>query len=173
MEHCRAQVGHIFTTLEKLAADIKSYLLLLAKHAPLCLLFLCLYALCQENAAMIFCAFLTCLFHPLTARVILLPPSGPTIASSSLGKLQIDKLWFVDGFQPLHLHNLKAVVGKSDEIIAFFQCCGSGMFIPDPGSRSRNSNKREGWKKICCHTIFYSHKFHKLKIILFLKCWRK
>jgi hypothetical protein len=53
---------------------------------------------------------------PLTARVILLP----TIASSSLGKLQMDKLWFVDGFQPLHLHNLKAVVGKSDEIIAFF-----------------------------------------------------
>jgi len=32
------------------------------------------------------------------------------------------------------------------------QCCGSGMFIPDPGSR--NSNKREGWKKICCHTFF-------------------
>jgi hypothetical protein len=57
---------------------------------------------------------------PLTARVILLPPSGPTIASSSLGKLQIDKLWFVDGFQPLHLHNLKAVVGKCDEIIVFF-----------------------------------------------------
>ncbi len=32
------------------------------------------------------------------------------------------------------------------------QCCGSGMFIPDPGLRfpdpgSKNSNKREGWKK--------------------------
>jgi hypothetical protein len=111
MEHCRAQVGHSFTLLysiEQLAEVISCFL---AKHAPLCLLFLCLYALCQENAAMIFCAFLTCLFHPLTARVILLPPSGPTIASSSLGKLQIDKLWFVDGFQPLNLHSLKAVVG--------------------------------------------------------------
>ncbi len=57
------------------------------------------------------------------------------------------------------------------------QCCGSGMFIPDPdfypsripdpGSRitdpgSKNSNKREGWKKICCHTFLCSHKFHKI-----------
>ncbi len=40
------------------------------------------------------------------------------------------------------------------------------MFIPDPGSRisdpgSKNSNKREGWKKICCHNFLCSHKFHK------------
>ncbi len=48
------------------------------------------------------------------------------------------------------------------------QCCGSGMFIPDPGSwflpipdpGSKNSNKREGWKKICC--LLCSHKFHKI-----------
>ncbi len=38
--------------------------------------------------------------------------------------------------------------------------------IPDPGSRisdpgSKNSNKRQGWKKFCCQTIFCSHKFHK------------
>ncbi len=46
------------------------------------------------------------------------------------------------------------------------QCCGSGMFIPDPGSRisdpgSKNRNKREGWKKNCCQTFLCSHKFHK------------
>ncbi len=39
--------------------------------------------------------------------------------------------------------------------------------ISDPGSK--NSNKREGWKKISCH-IFH---LTKLKIILFLKRWRK
>ncbi len=51
-----------------------------------------------------------------------------------------------------------------------FQCCGSGMFIPDPDfypSRisdpgSKNSNKGEGWKKICCHNFLCSHKFHKI-----------
>ncbi len=50
------------------------------------------------------------------------------------------------------------------------QCCGSGMFIPDPGSwflpipdpGSKNSNKRERLKKICCHTFLCSHKFHKI-----------
>ncbi len=32
--------------------------------------------------------------------------------------------------------------------------------IPDPGSK--NSNKREGWKKIWSHTFLCSHKFHKI-----------
>ncbi len=45
------------------------------------------------------------------------------------------------------------------------QCCGSGMFIPDPDfypSRiSKNSNKREGGKN-CCYTFLCSHKFHKI-----------
>ena len=39
--------------------------------------------------------------------------------------------------------------------------------IPDPGSRisdpgSKNSNKRERWEKISCHTFLCSHKFHKI-----------
>ncbi len=39
---------------------------------------------------------------------------------------------------------------------------GSGFFpIPDPGSK--NSNKREGWKKFCCHTFLCSNKFHKIE----------
>ncbi len=33
--------------------------------------------------------------------------------------------------------------------------------IPDPGSK--NSNKREGWKKNCCHTFLCCHKFHKIE----------
>ncbi len=32
--------------------------------------------------------------------------------------------------------------------------------IPDPGSQ--NSNKRERWKKISCHTFLCSPKFHKI-----------
>ncbi len=32
--------------------------------------------------------------------------------------------------------------------------------IPDLGSK--NSNKREGWKKICCHNFLCSYKFHKI-----------
>ncbi len=39
--------------------------------------------------------------------------------------------------------------------------------IPNPGSRisdpgSKNSNKREGWKKISCHNFLCSQKFHKI-----------
>ena len=35
-----------------------------------------------------------------------------------------------------------------------------GSLILDLGSK--NSNKREGWKKICCHNFLCSHKFHKI-----------
>ena len=40
--------------------------------------------------------------------------------------------------------------------------------IPDPGSK--NSNKREGWKKIVVITFYVATNFTKLKIILVLKC---
>ncbi len=46
-----------------------------------------------------------------------------------------------------------------------------GSRIPDLGSK--NSNKREGWKKNCCHTLFCSHKFHKPEKFLCLNYWRK
>ncbi len=45
------------------------------------------------------------------------------------------------------------------------QCCGSGMFVPDPDIvhiGSNNSNKREGGQ-ICCLTFFVSHKFDKIE----------
>ncbi len=35
-----------------------------------------------------------------------------------------------------------------------------GSQISDP--RSKNNNKREGWKKICFHNFLCSHKFHKI-----------
>jgi len=35
------------------------------------------------------------------------------------------------------------------------------MIFTHPGIRT-NINKREGWKKICCHNSLYSHKFHKI-----------
>ncbi len=77
----------------------------------------------------------------------------------------------------------RIVIFKGQVIICgFFQCCGSGMFIPDPGSwflpipdlgsripdpGSRISDpktvqKRGVKKKLCCHSFFCSHKFHKM-----------
>jgi len=44
------------------------------------------------------------------------------------------------------------------------QCCWSGMFIPDLGSRipDPKQQQKRGVKKNCCHTFFCSHKFHKI-----------
>jgi len=39
----------------------------------------------------------------------------------------------------------------------------SRIRISDPELGSKNSDKREGWKKICCHTFFCRHKFHKIE----------
>ncbi len=46
-----------------------------------------------------------------------------------------------------------------------------GSWISDPGSK--NSNKREGWKKLVVITFYVATNFTKLQIILVLKCWRK
>ncbi len=52
------------------------------------------------------------------------------------------------------------------------QCCGSGMFIPDPGSwflpipdpgsRIQKQQQKREVKKNFCHTFLCSHKFHKI-----------
>ena len=62
------------------------------------------------------------------------------------------------------------------------------MFIPDPGSwflpipdtgsrisdpGSKNSNKRERWKKICYHTFFCSHKFNKIEYYVIFEMLKK
>jgi hypothetical protein len=52
--------------------------------------------------------------------------------------------------------------------ITIKQCCGSGMFISDPGSwfthpGSKNSNKREGWKKNLLPYLFSQPQFHKIE----------
>ncbi len=46
-----------------------------------------------------------------------------------------------------------------------------GSCISDPGSK--NSNKREGWKKLVVITFYVATNFTKLQIILVLKCGRK
>jgi hypothetical protein len=78
---------------------------------------------------------------------------------------------------------INAVVGKINHFILkaldfmgkkerfCWQCCGSGMFIPDPdfypsripdlGSRMQKQQQKRGVKKNCCQTLFCSHKFHK------------
>ncbi len=53
-----------------------------------------------------------------------------------------------------------------------------GSRIPDLGSRisdpgSKNSNKREGWKKFDVISFYGATNLAKLYIILILKCWRK
>ncbi len=61
------------------------------------------------------------------------------------------------------------------------QCCGSGMFIPDPDfypfrisdPGSKNSRKGEGWKQICCHIFFCSHKFHIIENYFILEMLKK
>ncbi len=56
------------------------------------------------------------------------------------------------------------------------QCCGSGMFIPDPGSwfspipdpGSKNSNERQGWKKNLLSYLFCGAiHFTKLNYFIF------
>ncbi len=53
------------------------------------------------------------------------------------------------------------------------QCCGSGMFIPDPGSwflpipdlgsRIQKRHQKRGVKQICCHIFYCGHKCHKIE----------
>ncbi len=59
------------------------------------------------------------------------------------------------------------------------QCCGSGMFIPNPDfypSRipdQKLQQKRGVKKNLLPYLFFVVTNFTKLNIILFLKCWRK
>ena len=61
------------------------------------------------------------------------------------------------------------------------QCCGSGMFIPDPDfypsripdPKTKTKTKERGGKKFVVITFYVATNFTKLQIILVLKCWRK
>jgi hypothetical protein len=68
------------------------------------------------------------------------------------------------------LHIFKKHTVIREKISSKSQCCGSGMFIPDPGYK--NSNKREV-KKFDVIPFNVATNFTKLYIILVLKCWRK
>jgi hypothetical protein len=56
------------------------------------------------------------------------------------------------------------------------QCCGSGMFIPDPGfypfriPDPKTATKERGEKKFVVKPFFVATNFTKLKITLFFKC---
>jgi hypothetical protein len=55
------------------------------------------------------------------------------------------------------------------------QCCGSGMFIPDPGSRipdpdPKTATEESGEKKFVVITFYVAKNFTKLEIILVLRC---
>jgi hypothetical protein len=71
---------------------------------------------------------------------------------------------------PFGIHRSHSIIPEGFGFYYYlFQCCGSGMFIPDPDfypsgipdPGSKNRNKREG-EKNCCHTFFCSHRFHKI-----------
>jgi hypothetical protein len=56
------------------------------------------------------------------------------------------------------------------------QCCGSGLFIPDPNfypfwiPDPKTATKKRGEKKFVVKPFFVATNFTKLKIILFFKC---
>ncbi len=63
--------------------------------------------------------------------------------------------WFLIRIHSLHCS--VADLGCLSRILIFTH---PGSRISDPGSK--NSNKRERWKKISCHTFLCSHKFHRI-----------
>jgi hypothetical protein len=77
--------------------------------------------------------------------------------------------------------SLTKIAGSGAGSVSQRQCCGSGMFIPDPDfypSRvsdpgSKNSYRRVVRKKIVVKHFFVATKYTKCKIILFLNCARK
>jgi hypothetical protein len=62
---------------------------------------------------------------------------------------------------------------------ATYQCCGSGMFIPDPDfypfriPDPKTATKERGEKKFVVKPFFVSTNFTKLKIIYFLNAEEK
>jgi hypothetical protein len=52
-------------------------------------------------------------------------------------------------------------------VVCLQQCCGSGMLIPDGGSRNQKQQQREGYRKICSPTFFVATNITKLKIFYF------
>jgi hypothetical protein len=55
-------------------------------------------------------------------------------------------------------------------------CLSRILIFTHSGSRIqklKNSNKREGWKKLVVKLFFCSHKFHEIENYFIFKCWRK
>ncbi len=47
------------------------------------------------------------------------------------------------------------------------------LIFTHPGSRIQKQQQKRGVKKICCHTIFGSHKFHKIEIYFIFEMLKK
>ncbi len=132
------------------------------------------------------------------------PSSGEGFSSTyqinNLGEKSYFSLWsrvhtqyvcVIPTFRCRHWYGGVTVLLLPGKVI-WKKCCGSGMFIPDPGSRipdfgswflpildpgSRIPNpkaaaKERGEKKIVVIPFFVGINFTKFNIILFLKCWR-
>jgi hypothetical protein len=56
--------------------------------------------------------------------------------------------------------NCQKYVRKHEKIIKISVLRIRDVYL---GSRIQNGNKKVGWKIICCHTFFCSHKFHKIE----------
>ncbi len=118
-----------------------------------------------------------------------LDPGGPNTYGSGFG---IKKVGVFETGSTFELFRIPVLVWEAllfsplcvwrfhitgNALFGFERCCGSGMFvpdpdfypsrIPDPGARisdlEKQKSKREGWKKICCHIFFFSHKYHKIE----------
>jgi hypothetical protein len=82
----------------------------------------------------------------------------------------LGKLW------PNWLSGFASHLWKQD---AANQCCGSGLFIPDPDfypfriPDPKTATKEWGWKKICFQTFFCSHKFHKIENNFYFEVLKK
>jgi hypothetical protein len=101
------------------------------------------------------------------------PPTSPPVYNSPptslLGSIRLCTVFYVLHLSCLVCHSFRFQVDR----LFFNQCCGSGMFIPNPyffpspdlGSRNQQQQKRGGGK-MCCLTFFCSHKFHKIENFL-------
>jgi hypothetical protein len=91
------------------------------------------------------------------------------------------RLWRQRGAPLRHMHAARPPQAPRDVQVPVppgIQCCGSGMFIPDPDfypfliPDPKTAIKERGEKKLFVKPFFVATNFSKLKIIKFFKCRR-
>ncbi len=76
------------------------------------------------------------------------------------------------------VHSVRQALYLKSYQDSLYQCCGSGMFIPDLGSwflaipdpGSKTATKERGEKKLVVITFYVATNFTKLQIISVLNC---